>query len=251
VAGLGSAVAVDNDVPLRRDPLRRIALAKLGRILPDVAEAHLGEIVLPVVVDGPGNVTSPHLCARLARVLLRWPRIHQESVAARNRRAYLVQAGALGLKRSRWKPYSANPGVAPGNRPLLQLPLGVPSVQEIHLGIAEAGQEPGQKRGVDVPGLAGAVDHHRMVEAQSKSGEQLTVSSSTQQLSGDSSIARPESLGVQIHRVRQVALQVGEHLGAYVHDMDLTVGLPPSQLVGRDQLGKPRLGSARSTATQE
>ena len=135
--------------------------------------------------------------------------------------------------------YRAHPGVPPGNRPLLQLPLVVAAVQQIHLGIAETGQEPGEESGVDVPRLSGTVDHHRFVEAQSEPGEQLAIGSSGQQLSGNSPVTGPQRLGVQVHRLGEVALQVGEYIAAYIHHVDPAASLPPGQLVGRYQLWKP------------
>ena len=47
--------------------------------LPDVPEALLRQIVLPVVVDRPGNVPVPHLRTGLPRVLIRRPRIDQHA----------------------------------------------------------------------------------------------------------------------------------------------------------------------------
>ena len=80
VAGLGGTVAVHDDVLIGGYSLRSVGTAQLGRLLPDVAESFLGEVVLPIVVNGSRYVASSHLGARFAGKLIRRPCIDQKRV---------------------------------------------------------------------------------------------------------------------------------------------------------------------------
>jgi hypothetical protein len=251
VAGFGGAVAVDDDVPLRRYSLPLVTPPQVGQVLPDMAETHLGEIILPIVVDGSRNMPPPHLGTCLSGVLVGRPGVHQESGAAGQRRAHLVQTRPLRLKGLGRRSNRIQAGVPPRNWALLQLPLVVTPVEQVHLRIAKSSEQPGQEGCVDVPSLSRTVDDHRLVEGQAEAREQLTIGSRAQQLSRNAPVTRPQRLRIQVHRLGKVTLQVGEYIAADIHQVDRAFGLPLSQLIGRDQLGMSLGPSVRAGAAQE
>src|SRR5215208_3271629 len=70
VARLSGTVAVGDDVLVGCDPLRQVTGPQLRQGLPDVSEPLLGQIILPIMVDGSGYVASAHLSAGFPDVLL-------------------------------------------------------------------------------------------------------------------------------------------------------------------------------------
>ena len=81
-------------------PLSRVAGPELGRVLPDVAEAHLGEIVLPIVVDRSGDVPPAHLGSSLTRILGRRTGIDQDRIMGGDGPAHLLERSSLRNKRT-------------------------------------------------------------------------------------------------------------------------------------------------------
>src|SRR5439155_19246270 len=91
-----------------------------------------------------------------------------------------------------------DPRIPLHDRPLLELPLEVAAVEQVHLRVAESGEQPGQEGRVDIARLARAVDDDGPVRAQSQAGEQLSIGTRGEQPSGDAPFARPESLAVEV-----------------------------------------------------
>jgi hypothetical protein len=128
-----------------------------------VTEPGLGEIVLPVMTDRARDMPPTHLRSSLARVLIGWTGIHQESVTGPQGPLHILKRRGLGPEKLGGELGSGDFGVVSHDRSMLQLPLEVASIQDVHLGVAEPGEDPGQEGRVDVVGLAGTVDHHRLV----------------------------------------------------------------------------------------
>src|SRR4029077_11519089 len=98
VTRLGGAVAGEDESPTERDALSKVACAERLRRLPHPAEPLLAQIVLPVMVDGPRNVATPHLRAGLTRELVRRPRINEQRVVQLQRAPNVLQRGGLRAK---------------------------------------------------------------------------------------------------------------------------------------------------------
>lgn len=245
VAGLGGAVAVGDHVPVRRDPLRRVAPPELVRRLPDVTESGLGQVVLPVVVDGARDVAAAHLGAGLPGILLRGARVHQHRAAAASGAAHLIQRSGV---RQEWpvgKCRRGHPRIVDGDRPLLELPFRIAAVEQVHLRVPECReQERGEGR-VDVARLAGAIDHHWTGQVDSETREQRAIRPGREQAGRNAAFAGPESLGVQILGAGQMPLEVCEDVGAHVQQQNRALGLPARQLLGRDQLRMRRFRRRR------
>ena len=135
------------------------------------------------------------------------------------------------MKPIRRKVYSLRLRVLSGDRPLFQLPFEVPTIEHIHLQVAKSGQQPGQERGVDVPGLAGTVDHHSSVQREAQSAEQLSIHAGGQELGWHPGLTGTETLRVEISGIRQVALEIREDVGPNVYHRHLTLLLPVCQLI--------------------
>ena len=235
VARLGRAVAIDDDVLVWRNPLRDVPGTQLRRAPPHVAEALLGEIVLPVVVDGTWDVPSPHLSPGLAGVLIRRPGVHQDGIASGDGAPHVIQGRLLGVKVAGGKPGCSDSRILGDQCPLLQLPLEVAAVQHVHLGMAKPGKQPGQERGIDVTGLTSAINDDRLVEGQAEPAKELGISPWREQLRRDATSACTQGFDVEVHSGGQVILQIGKQICPYIHDAHRTLLLPPGKLLGRYQ----------------
>jgi hypothetical protein len=232
VARFSCAVAIDDDVLVRRDPLPSIPGTQLRLALPHVAEAFLGKIVLPVVADGTGNVASPHLSPRLAGVLIRRPGVHQDGIAGGDRPPHILQGRLLGVKGTGGKLGRGESRILGNDGPLFQLPLEVAAVQHVHLGMAKPGQQPGQKGGINVTGLPCAINDDRLIDAQPEPAKELGVSSGREELRRNPPGAGTKGLSVEVYRTGQVILQVGQQVRPHIHDAHWTLSLPPGKLFG-------------------
>ena len=234
VAGFCRAVAVGDDVLAGGDALCFVPGAKLRRAFPDVTEAHLRQIILPVVADGAGDVAPPHLSSRFSVVLLPRPGVYQHGVPGLHRTSHLVQGSSLGPKRGRERALG-DAGVLLNHGPVLQLPLEEAAVQNVHLRMTKPGQQPGNEGRTDVAGLTRAVDDDRRIESQSQPGEKIAVGSCREQLGGDPRFTGSQRFGVEIDRAREMSREIGDDIRAHVDQTEATFPLPVGQLVGGDQ----------------
>jgi hypothetical protein len=230
VARFSGAVAIDDDVLVRRDPLRGIPITQLREALPYVAEAFLGEIVLPVVADGTGNVPSPHLSPRLAGVLIRRPGVDQGRIAGGDGAPHVLEGRLLGVKGAGGKPGRGESRVLGNQSPLFQLPFEVAAVQHVHLGMAKPSQQPGQKGRINVTGLPGAINDDRLIDAQPEPAKELGIGSGRKELRGDATSACTKGFSAEVHGTGQVILQVGKQVCSHIHDAHRTLSLPSGKL---------------------
>jgi hypothetical protein len=97
--------------------------------------------------------------------------------------------------------------------------------------VTEAGEEPRQKGGIHVPGLAGAVDHNRGIECQTEAAKELGIGARAQKLGWYSVFGRSKSFRIEVDRSRKVAFQIGEQVAPDVHDADPAFLLPSCELI--------------------